>query len=157
MQTEDMQDLLLSIMPQWYCYIAKPFKALLAEDVSLNMYYCIRILGVRPNLTMSELARWMQISKQQMTKLVDRMIVRGFVERVSDPDDRRIIRLQLTDHAQEYSDRFLMQDAAYYRNFFDSMPEDDRAEFAHALESIRRVFIHLNEKNLKTEGESIHD
>ena len=59
MQTKDMQDMLLSIMPPWYCYIAKPFKALLAEGVSLNMYYCIRILGECPNMTMSELAALM--------------------------------------------------------------------------------------------------
>ena len=157
MQTKDMQDMLLSIMPPWYCYIAKPFKALLAEGVSLNMYHCIRILGECPNMTMSELARCTRTSKQQMTKIVDRMIARGFVERASDPDDRRIIRLQITDHAQEYIDRFLSQDAVYYRTFFESMPEDDRTEFCRALESIRRVFMHLNEKNTQTEGESIHD
>lgn len=154
MQTSDMQDLLLSIMPQWYCHIAKPFKELLAENISLNMYYCIRILSDRPNMTMSEIARWMHISKQQMTKLVDKMMEHGFVERVSDPGDRRIIRLQLTEHAQEYSDSFLAQDAVYYRNFFESMPDEDREDFGKALESIRRVFIHLNEKECSSRKEA---
>lgn len=153
MQTGEMQDLLLSVMPPWYCYIAKPFKKLLAEDVSLNMYYCIRILSDHPSMSMTEIARLMRISKQQMTKLVDKMIERGFAVRVSDPDDRRIVRVQLTDHAQAYIERFLAQDAGCYRELFESMRDEDREEFGRALASIRRVFIHLNEERMHMEGE----
>lgn len=149
MQTSEMQNLLLAIMPQWYCYIAKPFKQLLSDGVSLDMYYCIQILNASPGkMTMTDLAKWMHMPKQQVTKLVDKMIERNFVERVADPNDRRIIRLKLTQDAQVYSDSFLETDAVYFRNLFDSMPQDDREAFGHALEVIHKTFIHLTvEKN----------
>jgi DNA-binding MarR family transcriptional regulator len=37
------------------------------------------------------------ISKQAASKLVDTLVVRGYVERETDPDDRRRMRLTLTD------------------------------------------------------------
>ena len=152
MQTREMQELLLAIMPQWHCYIAKPFKRLLDEGVSPEMYTCIRIVQESGgNITMSELARWMHMPKQQMTKLVDRLIDRQFVERVSDPDDRRIIRLRLTDRAQDYIDHFLEQETAYYRDLFDSMPQTDRDDFHRALETMHRVFCNLSHDDLSTE------
>lgn len=154
MQTSEMQELLLSIMPHWYCYIAKPFKQLLAEGISLDMYYCIRILGeCSENITMSELAKWMHMSKQQLTKLVDKMIERAFVERVADPNDRRIVRLQLTQNAQKYIDSFLAEDAVYYRELFDSMTEKDREEFGNALSVMQRTFIHMAKEKSKSERE----
>lgn len=154
MQTNEMQELLLAIMPQWYCYIAKPFKNLLSEGVSLDMYYCIRILDeCGENISMTELAKWMHMSKQQLTKLVDKMIERQFVERVSDPNDRRLIRLQLTENAQKYIDSFLAEDAVYYRELFDSMTEKDREEFGKALTVIHRTFIHMTKEKSKSERE----
>ena len=117
MQTSAVQHLLFAVMPQWYCHIAKPFKQLMRDGISLNMYYCIQILqNCGQSLTMSELARYMHIPKQQMTKLCNKLIEQQFVERLPDPDDRRIIRLSLTDRAQEYTERFLREDASYYKD-----------------------------------------
>ena len=51
--------MLLTLLPVWNYRIAKPFKQLLDEGISLEMYYCIRTLqwggGI---LTMSELAEY---------------------------------------------------------------------------------------------------
>ena len=105
--------MLLAIMPQWHYWFAKPFKRLLDDGVSLEMYYCIQFLRLNgETMTMSELAATTGMTKQQMTKIVNRLIEHNFVERVSDPDDRRIIRLKIKDKAESYINRFLDRDAA---------------------------------------------
>ena len=155
MQAKEMQELLLSVMPQWYCYIAKPFKHLMQSGVSLDMYYCIRLLrSLGDDNSMTELSRRMHMPKQQMTKLVDRLIDLHFVERVADPNDRRLVRLRLTEDAETYIDRFLLEDAAYYRELFDGMTPDDRAKFFDALRTLHDVFDALPKS---TTGENNHD
>lgn len=141
MDTKQMQELVLATMPQWHYRLAKPFKKLLDEGVSLEMYYCIQTLRRSDEaMTMSELARWARMPKQQMTKMVNRLIDGGFAERVPDPSDRRVIRLRITDRAAEYADRFLEREAAYYRRLFDSMESADRDAFGEALAVMHRVF-----------------
>lgn len=140
-KTGQIQEMLLAIMPHWHYWFAKPFKRLLDEGVSLEMYYCIQILRMNNDtMTMSELAMDTGMTKQQMTKIVNRLIEHSFVERVSDPDDRRIIRLKITKEALNYIDGFLDKDAAYFKEFFDDLSDDDRNELGAAFETLLKIF-----------------
>lgn len=144
MEIRQLQELLLAVLPQWNYRIAKPLKQLLDEGVSLEMYYCIQTLrwgGGR--MTMSELAHWGQMPKQQMTKLVNRLVERGFVERVYDPSDRRIIRIQITGQALDYIDHFLKEEAGCFRSLLEPLSEEDREEFRQGIESILHVLSKL--------------
>jgi DNA-binding MarR family transcriptional regulator len=40
------------------------------------------------------------ISKQAASKLIDTLVIRGYVERGVDPEDRRLITLELTDRGE---------------------------------------------------------
>jgi DNA-binding MarR family transcriptional regulator len=44
------------------------------------------------------------ISKQAASKLVDTLVVRGYVERGTDPEDRRRLTLELTERGREAAD-----------------------------------------------------
>ena len=120
MQPNEIQELLLDIIPAWHYWFARPFKRMLHEGVSLDMYYCLQTLRRHSgNMTMTELANFAGMPKQQMSKIVDKLVDGGFAERLSDPNDRRIIRLRPTERADEYVRQFLEQDAAPYRQFFE--------------------------------------
>lgn len=141
-KTEEIQEMLLAIMPQWHYWFAKPFKRLLDEGVSLEMYYCIQFIRMNGEkmMTMSELAAATGMTKQQMTRVVNRLIEHNFVVRVPDSDDRRIIRLAITDNALNYINHFLGKDAAYFREFFGGLSPSDRNELAQALKSLLEIF-----------------
>jgi len=44
------------------------------------------------------------VSKQTASELVDTLVVRGYVQRTEDPQDRRRVLLTLTDHGRAASD-----------------------------------------------------
>ena len=44
------------------------------------------------------------ISKQAASKLVDTLVIRGYVERGTDPEDRRRLTLELTERGREAAD-----------------------------------------------------
>jgi len=55
-------------------------------------------------LTPGELARDMMMSPPAMTNRIDRLVKRGLVERRADPDDRRALRVALTEEGRALAD-----------------------------------------------------
>ena len=141
MQPNETQELLLDIIPAWHYWFARPFKRMLNDGVSLDMYYCIQSMRRSSRtMTMTELANFARMPKQQMSKLVDKLVEGGFAERLSDPDDRRVIRLRATEKADEYVKSFLEKDAAEFREFFEQLEDDERETFCSALRTIHDTF-----------------
>ncbi len=50
---------------------------------------------------MSELAQEMQISKQQLTPLVNKLINQGLLAKNEDENDRRIVRIEVTEKGRK--------------------------------------------------------
>ncbi len=51
--------------------------------------------------SVSNVGRDFGISKQAASKLIDTLVIRGYIERGVDPDDRRLITLELTERGEE--------------------------------------------------------
>lgn len=52
--------------------------------------------------SISETAKNLTISKPNMTPIIDKLITEGMVNRFNDPDDRRILRIELTEKAHGF-------------------------------------------------------
>jgi MarR family transcriptional regulator, organic hydroperoxide resistance regulator len=61
----------------------------------------IKMLEGFGDLSLSELGEHMSAHNSTMTGLVDRMVRGGLVERVRSTEDRRVVRIRLTDHGRE--------------------------------------------------------
>ncbi len=144
-EIQEIQELLFIALPAWNYQIVKPLKQFLDDGMSLGMYYCLQtLLYYKEGLTMSELARCNDMTKQQMTKLINRLVELGFVERIYDPHDRRIIRIQATDHAIDYINSFLEHNAGYLRTLLENMEKTDRLAFKKALLTFIKVLVEKN-------------
>src|SRR5262244_2977921 len=64
-------------------------------DLHRSFGYVARALDERPH-TLRDLAERLAISPPGALKIVDEMAASGHLERVDDPDDRRVVRLRLT-------------------------------------------------------------
>lgn len=140
----EIQEKLLSLLPIWNYQIAKPFKQLLDEGISLDMYYCIKTLEWCGGASsMTQLANLAKMPKQQMTKMADRLVEQGFVARYDDPEDRRVVMIRLTDKAKEFIDYFMEHDASCFRPLLERMTAQDLEDFGHALDQLLEVFCRL--------------
>ena len=148
MQTNEIQELLLDTIPAWHYWFARPFKRMLNDGVSLDMYYCIQSMRRSGRtMTMTELANFARMPKQQMSKLVDKLVegavVKGVVKNLTDYGAfvvLRVIRLRATEKAAEYVASFLEKDAAEFRAFFDQLEGEERETFCTALRTIHDTF-----------------
>jgi DNA-binding MarR family transcriptional regulator len=72
------------------------------QDVSLREYDVLYTLSkcFEP-VRVGELHRHVLLSQPALSRLVDRLVDRGYVERRADPEDRRSVRLSLTEAGRD--------------------------------------------------------
>ncbi|MBM7645753.1 DNA-binding MarR family transcriptional regulator [Scopulibacillus daqui] len=81
-------------------------------------------------LRMSDLAEKLDITLGAVTSLSDRMIkTTKFIERQRCDDDRRVVRLALSEEGRSFVDSFIKKRSKTKHKFFDKLSEDEIAEF----------------------------
>ena len=140
METGPIQESLLAVLPFWNYQIARPFKQLLDDGVSMEMYYCLQaIRSFDETMTMSELVQRIHMSKQQMTKIVNRLVEHEFVSRVYDPQNRRVIKVQITEKALAYIKQFSTKNTECFGPLLEKMDEKDLTDFRQAIDTLTRI------------------
>lgn len=88
-----------------YSDLSRCFDRSLQENCGISMawFEVLLRLGRSPDnrLTMSELARQLAITSGGATRLVDRVVSAGYIERSACPDDRRVQWVRLTDSGRD--------------------------------------------------------
>jgi MarR family 2-MHQ and catechol resistance regulon transcriptional repressor len=94
----------------------------------------IATLGNTPGMSAKELGQRTLITKGTLTGVVDRLVDRGFVERVVVPEDRRSVFVRLTPAGDAEFTRVFGPHVAYCkRAFSDYVAQDFEALDAHLL------------------------
>lgn len=83
--------------------------------------------------TMNEIARMQQCALSSASALVDRVIRLGFAERLSDPDDRRIIHIVPTKLGLEMLARFDTARKAAALEALAPLSDDDLERLVHLM------------------------
>jgi DNA-binding MarR family transcriptional regulator len=92
-------------------------------------------LGIR----MTDLAEIILFSKSGLTTMADRLEKRGLLKRIPDPDDRRAIRITLTEQGVETFRRAAkVHVAGIQRHVADRLTNEEARVIAQALERIRQ-------------------
>lgn len=94
------------------------------------------VLAAEP-LTLSQLAERHCCGKSNITQLVDRLEAEGYVERESDPDDRRTIRAAVTPAGRAVYERASAQLAEFERTIDEQLGPSHRAELRKTLKALR--------------------
>lgn len=70
-------------------------------DVSTPELFVLSYLPPQREPNMSEIGRALSIDSSTLTRLVDKLVDKSLVERRSDPQDRRVVRVRLTERGKE--------------------------------------------------------
>lgn len=106
---------------------------------ALDVLLTLRRQGRGSALTPSALATEMMLSTSAMTNRIDRLEKSGFVRRESDPDDRRSVRVQLTEDGFQLAEDMLPVHTARQQEMLRDLSEEDRTQLRALLAKIRPV------------------
>jgi DNA-binding MarR family transcriptional regulator len=73
-------------------------------ELPVSQLRCLRVVGYHEGLKMQDLAARMDVKLSALSQVVDRLVKKGMVERRPDAEDRRVVRLHLTDEARPLLD-----------------------------------------------------
>jgi DNA-binding MarR family transcriptional regulator len=90
-------------------------------DLPIAQVRCLNAVGEREGERLIELASRAALTLPAASRTIDKLVRRGLVLRLSDPEDRRAVRLFLTDAGRDLLDRVR------------------RARLAHLEKTIRRL------------------
>lgn len=148
MKKETLMKNLLAVLPYWHYVIDRPFKQLHKGDMSLETYYCLQMLEKAGPMPMSELAKHMGCKKQQATRIISDLIKHDFVRRLSDEEDRRIVRIEITDKALNFIEEKFYLNSSFLREAKGTLTAGELEELNGSMETLLRLLPKLDNYTL---------
>lgn len=65
--------------------------------ITMPQFVILNILNSRGELKMTDLAKFLNVTTAAVTGLADRLVRDGYIIRGNDPEDRRIVKVKLTE------------------------------------------------------------
>lgn len=107
-----------------------------AEGVTVAEWVFLRMLYDVDDIAPSLLAERMGMTKGAISKLSDRLIVKGFVERQPNPDDQRAHTLSLKPNGRALVPRLAKIADRNDETFFDALSATERRQLEQLLRKI---------------------
>jgi len=130
---------LLALMPFVHEKIIHPMGQITRSKLSGIQFWALNILSKRGSQTMSELAEHMKIAKQQLTPVVDRLIEQKCVVRSADPQDRRVVRIDITEDGQRMMDVLKKESRDALILKVKNLTESEQLELNSAVDKVREI------------------
>jgi len=107
-------------------------------QLSLVHLHVLAILDIEGPLAMRALAESLDVSQASMTGIVDRMEQRGLVERQRDEEDRRVVRVSLTDEGRKMVGGMAAERRERLSEILDDMTDEELAGFLLGARAMHR-------------------
>lgn len=106
------------------------------ETIATTQFLALRALATQDR-TASDLARALGVRLPTLTQLADGLVTRGWIERHDDPEDRRRVRLGLTESGHEIY--LSARECAESRmgRILGHIPPSERKALVKGLEALR--------------------
>lgn len=97
------------------------------------------ILYISNSMTMSQLASELFVSKQQCTAIINALSSFEYIDRMTNPKNRREVLISLTSCAKEYLDSVLNTlKTELYKNL-DTLTDEDKKRFIESSKNIHEI------------------
>lgn len=106
-------------------------------DITPAQFRALRVLRRHGALRLSDLSGRLHIAARSTTEVIDALESRRLVARRPDPDDRRAILVEVSDHGSDVLDAIHAARGTEAERAFDQLTPTDRADLARILRKLR--------------------
>src|SRR5262249_40623919 len=134
----DLRDVVQDILKQFQCVNAA---AANGPHVELNMQELrvVEFLGNEGPRMMRELAEHLTVAVNSMTSIVDGLERKALVQRHRSEEDRRIVRVDLTDPGRGMYESLVEANMRLFRSMLGALTEDEQEIFMVLFRKIARA------------------
>ena len=109
-------------------------------NVTVSQSATLLALPQEGNLSMNEVSQAMDLATSTMTRMIDQLVEKGLVQRASDPDDRRIVRVELTPQGQQLRTNLEKEYLVFYDLVMNEIREDELEIILHVFDQINQAY-----------------
>ncbi|WPC43307.1 MarR family transcriptional regulator [Clostridium sp. JS66] len=114
----------------------KFYKELMLSETQFSALYLVYLAG-DDGITLSTLGEKMNVTRANITTLVDRMVSRGLIERIINESDRRSIKAVVTDNGKEIFNSILPKYEEFTSVLLNFLTENEKKRFNELLLKIQ--------------------
>ncbi|HEY8995385.1 MAG TPA: MarR family transcriptional regulator [Lacunisphaera sp.] len=111
-------------------------KRLAVHDVSVPQWVVLRVLFDGESLPLKEIVARVEVDQGSLSRMVDRLILRGWVKREADPSDRRSVALSLTKKGRALVPKLAAEADENDKAFFSGLSQSDRDKFLRTVQKL---------------------
>lgn len=108
--------------------------------LTVNEMHTIEAIGKDTAKNMTEVAELLNISTSTLTISVNRLIEKGYAERMRDEEDRRIVRVKLTEKGTKAYDKHEEYHEAMVDTVLSNLSDEEAEVLSRTLISISNFF-----------------
>ena len=136
----EFADKLNELMPE----IARGFfrrqtNELFKGKITLPQFFILDFVTHEGESKMSDIAHFLIVSTAAATGLVERLVRCGYVVRVFDPQDRRIVKIKLSSKGGELVKKINGQKRRMIIDIFGKISDSDRSDYLRILMQIKDI------------------
>lgn len=110
-----------------------------ANQLPLSYAQVLATLSIEESMTVTEISERFDIAKPNITPLIDRMIEAGYVKRVRNSTDRRVVHVFILDKGREKVTEMVKSLQDTVQGWSKTMTEEDMGRVTDAIELIRSI------------------
>ncbi len=146
---EDTAQQVLDVVPIIMRVIRSKFRSQRSRDLSVAQFRTLAYIKNNNGASLSDLAANIGLTLPSMSKLIDGLVSRGFVDRSSHSEDRRKICLQLTTAGRSELDAAYGHTQAFLVDKMAGLAKDDLNTVNRSMQILKDLFI-TEQPSLKT-------
>jgi DNA-binding MarR family transcriptional regulator len=110
-------------------------------EITGPQFNALLTLRDNPDITMGELCEKLFLACSTATDLIDRMEKNGVLVRRRDPQDRRVIRLAISEKGQQVIAEVVKARRRYVSSILSNLSDDEKDHLANALEKLHTLMV----------------
>lgn len=103
-------------------------------------FRCLRHLHADENINNKEIAERMNLSASRLTRIIDGLVTKGYVMREIEPNDRRNMRVSLSDKGREFVN---MLDEAYMNIHAEILQDIESVQHRPLINAMSHLLVAL--------------
>jgi len=106
------------------------------DDITIDQKLILQYLNDHPELNQNKIAELVFKDNASLTRMIDLMVKKGFLNRSINPDDRRRFKIELTPNGKEVLEKLAPVIVENRKKAFDGISEEELTQLKQTLNKI---------------------
>ena len=109
--------------------------------ITSPQFNALLTLSDHPNITMGDLCEKLFLACSTATDLIDRMEKNGFLERARDSQDRRVIRLSISEKGRDVINEVIAARQRYVASILEKLTDEETEQLRDSLDKLHSLMV----------------